>query len=186
MNCSYQYEPKSVVTQEYGGKTRFDININIVKKDDDSYAADLYSFWVNSGELSIEDVEKNPEQYIDYVTICEREKAKQKAQNIVDSIRENPIIPVPSLRDDAKINHRTADDVKLLGGYMLGGLDYFELASGEIVSLTQNDIANIMKDAAEWEVSLQKAKQEAWSKIDNAVSHTDIEDALKLFDTFKN
>lgn len=187
MKCNYLYEPKVVITQEYGDNIRYDININIVKNDDEeSYSADFYSFWVKKDELSLEEVEKNPEKYIDYVTLEEKKKAKEKAQKIVDKIRENPIIPVPSYREDAKINHRASDDIKLLGGYMMGGLEYFELASGEIVSLSQNDIAYMMKDAATWEVNLQKAKQQAWTQIDNAISHEEIENAYKLFDVFYN
>lgn len=187
--ANYDYKPEVVTTQVYNNKIKFDINLNIEEVKDGeqiSYTADLYSFWVPVGELDPDTVKENPELYTDYVSQSGKQAYKNKAQAIVDKIRENPVVEIPSFRENAYINHRPSDDVKLLGGIMLGGLPYFELADGEVVALTKENLEGIMQDVAAWEVELQKTKQEVWDTIERAASLNEILDAFNLFDKFKS
>lgn len=188
IKANYDYKPEAVITQVYNNKIKFDINLNIEEVKDGeqiSYTADLYSFWVPVGELDPGTVKENPELYADYVSKSGKQAYKSKAQAIVDKIRENPIVEIPSFRENAYINHRPSDDVKLLGGIMLGGLPYFELADGEVVELTKENLEGIMQDVAAWEVELQKIKQEVWDAIDKATSETEINEAFNLFAKFE-
>lgn len=189
IKANYDYKPEAVMTQEYNNKIKFDINLNIEEVKDGeqiSYTADLYSFWVPAGELDPDTVKENPELYTDYVSQSGKQAYKNKAQVVVDKIRENPVVEIPSFRENAYINHRPSDDVKLLGGVMLGGLPYFELADGEVVALTKENLEGIMQDVAAWEVELQKTKQEVWDTIESAMSINEILDAFNLFDKFKS
>lgn len=147
------------------------------------YLCDSNEFIIPAADLNKEAIISDPEAWLDYVPALKKEEAKATAQRMVDELRNGcPVVPVPSYRADAAVCHRPADDVKMLGGYMMGGLPYFELASGEVVSLTADDLAGIMRDVTQWEVAVQQAKQAAWAAIDAATTQDEINAALAALD----
>lgn len=180
----YTEKPEVLMLDKCFDKVNYTISINIepiLEEDKEGWQADTRSFWLPEGELDPETVKANPEQYLYYDV---KKAAKVTAQTLVDNLRNNyPVVPVPSFREGAAVCHRPADDVKMLGGVLKGGLPYFELASGEVVSLTQADLENIMEDVITWEVSIQTAKQTAWAAIEVATTQEAIDTALKDLET---
>lgn len=176
----YTEKPEVLMLDKCFDKVNYTISINIepiFEEDKEGWQADTRSFWLTKGELDPETVKANPEQYLYYDV---KKAAKVTAQTLVDNLRNNyPVVPVPSFREGAAVCHRPADDVKMLGGVLMGGLPYFELASGEVVSLTQADLENIMKDVTTWEISVQTAKQTAWATIEVATTQEAIDTAVK-------
>lgn len=176
----YTEKPEVLLLDKCFDKVNYTISINIepiFEEDKEEWQADTRSFWLPEGELDPETVKANPEQYLYYDV---KKAAKVTAQTLVDNLRNNyPVVPVPSFREGAAVCHRPADDVKMLGGVLMGGLPYFELASGEVVSLTQADLENIMKDVTTWEISVQTAKQTAWATIEVATTQEAIDTAVK-------
>lgn len=59
-----------------------------------------------------------------------------------------------------------------------GGLPYYELASGEVVSLSAADIQAIAIDITQAETLMQQGKQECWAAINAAKGQEDIDKAL--------
>lgn len=180
----YTEKPEVLMLDKCFDKVNYTISINIehiFEDDKEEWRADTRSFWLPEGELDPETVKANPEQYLYYDV---KKAAKVTAQTLVDNLRNNyPVVPVPSFREGAAVCHRPADDVKMLGGVLMGGLPYFELASGEVVSLTQADLENIMKDVTTWEISVQTAKQTAWATIEAATTQEAIDTAVKDLET---
>lgn len=180
----YTEKPEVLMLDKCFDKVNYTISINIepiLEEGKEGWQADTRSFWLPEGELDPETVKANPEQYLYYDV---KKAAKVTAQTLVDNLRNNyPVVPVPSFREGAAVCHRPADDVKMLGGVLMGGLPYFELASGEVVSLTQADLENIMKDVTTWEISVQTAKQTAWTTIEVATTQEAIDTALKDLET---
>lgn len=180
----YSEEPRTLLHETLGDFTHFTVATNIkqITEDNSSYwEADVNDFWERSSELPVSVVEANPEAFIDRANQLSDQRTDKKTiiQQIVDDLRSGcPIVPVPSFRQGAAVCHRPADDVKMLGGVMMGGLPYFELASGEIVSLTVEDLQNIMKDVTQWEIDLQQKKQACWSLLDAANTQEELDAAV--------
>lgn len=181
----YSEEPRTLLHETLGDFTHFTVATNIkqITEAGSSYwEADVNDFWERSSELPVSVVEADPEAFIDRANQLSDQRADKKTliQQIVDDLRSGcPIVPVPSYRPDAAVCHRPADDVKMLGGVMMGGLSYFELASGEIVSLTKEDLQNIMKDVTQWEIALQQKKQACWTLLDEANTQEELDAAVE-------
>ena len=179
----YSEQPEPVLVEAIKGYVHITVAVNIkqVESDPPAWEADTNRFWVPAGELDLDAVRQNPAAYLHRATHLSdaRAEAKATAQRMVDELRNGcPVVPVPSFRADAAVCHRPADDVKMLGGVLMGGLPYFELASGEVVSMTRGDLEGIMQDVTQWEVAVQQAKQAAWVAIDAATSQDEIDAAL--------
>ena len=199
----YTEKPLPVQYEAFGEFNHFTVAINIHEEVEEVAVADSTSessessdttkntsrwiatvndFWERASALSPEEVEANPEAFIDRANQLSDQRTDKKTliQQLVDDLRSGcPIVPVPSFREDAAVCHRPADDVKMLGGVMMGGLPYFELASGEIVSLTVEDLQNIMKDVTQWEIDLQQKKQACWSLLDAANTQEELDAAVE-------
>lgn len=179
----YSEQPVPVLVETIKGYVHITVAVNAtqVESDPPAWEADTNGFWCPVGELDLDEVRQNPAAYLTRATHLSdaRAEAKATAQRMVDELRNGcPVVPVPSFRTDAAVCHRPADDVKMLGGYLMGGLSYFELASGEVVSLTAENLGGIMQDVTAWEVAVQQAKQAAWEAIDSATSQAEIDAAL--------
>lgn len=198
----YTEKPLPVQHEAFGEFNHFTVAINIHEETEEESAAagevpsesegntrttkhwiaTVNDFWERASALSPEEVEANPEAFIDRANQLSDQRTDKKTliQKLVDDLRSGcPIVPVPSFREDAAVCHRPADDVKMLGGVMMGGLPYFELASGEIVSLTKEDLQNIMKDVTQWEIDLQQKKQTCWTLLDKANTQEELDAAVE-------
>ncbi len=190
----YTSEPEPVLIQrhtsldgvEHIGVT-VTANATMIEADPEQWEADTHHFWEEAGNLNLEDVVAHPEAYLHYMSVRTRSDAKTQAQGMLDKLRNGcPVVPVPSYRTGASVCNRASDKTFLMGGLLLGGLATFELADGEIVSLSVDDIKLIAADVAAAETRLQLAKQDCWMEIDGAGSWEDITDALARFEAVLN
>ncbi len=182
----YTQKPEPVLVQHQGRSIHVTIAAHAVPSgaEPELWQADINRFWVPEGELDLNALRENPAAWLHYVPLATRQAGKDRAQQMLDELRAGtPIVPVPSYRTGAAVCNRPADQVKLLGGLQLGGLSYYELASGEVVSLSEDDIKAIALDVTNAETRLQQAKQECWAAIDAATGQQDIEAALAGFET---
>ncbi len=148
------------------------------------WVVDENSFCEKEGDIDVDAVRANPEAYLHYVPSNIRQSAREKAQLMLDKLRNGcPIVPVPSYRGGAAVCNRAADQVKLVAGLAMGGLPYYELASGEIVTLSTGDIQSIAVDVAAAETAWQQAKQACWAAIDAAQGEEEVAAALAEFAT---
>lgn len=187
MSKTHYSEPPVPVLVDYAGtgekqKVEFTITINaemVEGEERTEWIADTRTFWLPAGELDTEAVRQNPAAYFSYVALADKQAARDKAQQMVDDLRNGrPVVPVPSFRAGAAVCNRTSDQMKLAGGLLMGGLEVYELADGELVQLTRENLQGILKDVAAWEVRVQMAKQTAWQAIDAATSEDDVKAAL--------
>ncbi len=186
----YNTPPPQVLITRHRDKVHVTITANATQVEaseegeQPQWQADTHSFWEIEGEIDLEAVRANPEAYLHYVPKATRETAREKAQLMLDKLREGcPIVPVPSYRGGAAVCNRPADQVKLVAGLAMGGLPYYELASGEVVSLSTGDIQSIAVDVAAAETAWQQGKQACWAAIDAAQGEDEVAAALAEFAT---
>ncbi len=152
------------------------------KGEHEVWVVDENVFSEKEGEIDLDAVRANPAAYLHYIPTATRQQGKDKAQAMLDALRNGcPVVPVPGYREGAAVCNRPADQVKLVAGLAMGGLPYYELASGEVVSLSVDDIMLIAADVAAAETRLQQAKQSCWAAIDAARGEDDIASALADF-----
>ena len=181
----YTKEPEPVLIQRHNGYIHVTVTANAtqVAQEPEQWEADTHEFWELEHELDVQDVVRQPAAYLSYMTVATRRGAKQQAQALLDKLRNGcPVVPVPSLYEGAAVCNRASDKVMLLGGLQMGGLPYFELASGDVVSLSMEQLQGIMHDVANAEVRLQQAKQQCWADIEAAGSRADICRAIEVFE----
>lgn len=174
---TYTEKPAPILIDRMRGMIHYTIALNAVQQDDGSWRADTRSFWLSERELDPNVVALAPEVYFWY---DKKKEYTTAAQALVDRLRSSrPVVPVPSFREGAAICHAPEDDTKLLAGVIMGGLPVFELASGELTTLTVDDIKAMMQDVAGWEYTVQDAKQRAWKRIKAAECEHDMADAVE-------
>lgn len=150
----------------------------------EGYEADTHEFWERADALDLEDVVAQPHAYLNYIPMGCREGAKLQAQGMLNKLRKGDfVVPVPSYREGAAVCNRAEDQSKIAIAYARGkGMAVFELADGEIVSLTHEDIEKIINDGEAAEIRLQQAKQACWAAIDETDNFAAITQILDDFD----
>lgn len=206
IKVSFSEEPPAVYSETVGINnqlTRFRIRTNIqseVKQEEmppeeeggdpvivevTTWTADEKELLLPNGELNKEDIEANPEAYVNYIPKATRDKSKQIIQVDLDAVRNGrPSVEVPTYRAGARVCHGRADDIFLLGGLQMGGLPFFEFADGSVEALTIADLQAILTDIATWETTLQQVKQQFWGRVEAAQSEeelTTIEEEFRQF-----
>lgn len=190
----YSEKPEPVLVQKFRDKVGITIALNpeeVESGEGDQrttqWVADTNDFWEMEDSINLEDVYAHPENYLYYLPAKEKRFFKDKAQAMLDALRNStPIVPVPSYREDAAVCNRPADQIKLIAGLTMGGLPYYELASGEVVNLSVTDLQAIAVDVTAAETTWQQAKQTCWAAIDAAGTEEEAVDALKaLCDVLK-
>ncbi len=186
----FTQQPTPVLVQHLRGHIHVSLALHARQINSDStpdWEADCHQFWEQEGVLDLADLQAQPEAYLHYIPRATRQAAKDQAQVMLDALRAaGPVVPVPSYRKGAVVCNRPADQVKLLAGLSMGSLPYYELASGEVVNLTAEDIKAIAVDVAAAETAWQQAKQACWQTIDTAEAEEDITTALANFSTLLN
>ncbi len=180
----YSQRPEALLLSPCGEMVRVTLTANARTSEDDAeqWEADTHEFWEKASELDLDALRANPSAWLNYVPVATRQEAKDKAQLMLDKLRAAcPVVPVPGYREGAAICNRSGDQVKLVAGLAMGGLPYYELADGEIVSLSAADIKSIAADVAAAETVWQQAKQQCWAAIDTAQNEEDIAVALADF-----
>lgn len=197
----YREKPDAVQTNKFLKNVKFTFVRNLieleVKEEKESkspfgllklppytWQGETRSFWLPEGELEPDVVAEYPEKYFWY---DKHKEYKAQAQKLLDDLRNGcPIVPVPSFKEGAAVCNRAADQTKLLAGLSMGGIEYYELASGEIVNLSLEDIKAIAKDIAAAEMTWQRAKQECWAAITAANYEEEMREAVSnLEETLK-
>ncbi len=135
-------------------------------------------------DLDMDALTAHPENYLHYLPVHYKEVKKQEAQNMLDELRNGcPVVPVPSFREDAAIFNRAGDQSKFAGALARGlGLPGYELASGEMVALTHEQMQAIYDDVAAAEIAWQVGKQTCWAAIDAATNEQAVKDALAAYE----
>ncbi len=180
----YTQQPPPVLIQQHGAYVHITVAANATQTgtEPEEWETDTHAFWEQKGELNLADLRAHPEAYLHYIPRATRQAAKDKAQQMLDTLRTAcPVVPVPSYREGAAVCNRPADQVKLVAGLAMGGLPYYELASGEVVALSEADIKAIAVDVTAAETRWQQAKQACWAAIDAAGSTADMDAALAAF-----
>ncbi len=184
----YTTSPEPVLIQHHGQMIQITLALHAqavsptTEQPCEQWEADTHQFWEEADRLDLEALRTNPEAYLHYIPHATRQAAKDRAQQLLDTLRDScPVVPVPSFREGASVCNRPADQVKLVAGLAMGGLPYYELANGEIVNLSEADIQSIATDITAAETTWQQAKQQCWAAIDSAQSNEDISTALAGF-----
>ncbi len=184
----YARKPEPLLIQHQSGYVHVELALNPVELPPDSetepatWEADTHEFWEQEGVLDLDALRAQPEAYLHYIPHATRQVAKDRAQQMLDTLRSgNPVVPVPSYRAGAAVCNRPADQVKLVAGLAMGGLPYYELANGDVVNLSEDDIKAIAADVAKAETAWQQAKQQCWQNIEAAEGANGIEKAIEEF-----
>ncbi len=146
------------------------------------WVVDENAFSEKEGVLELDAVLANPAAFLQYFSVEFRGGKKKEAQDALDALRDScPIVPVPNYREGATVCNRPRDQIFLLEGARRGGLPAYELANGEMVSLTAADIDAIAADVAAAEMSWQLGKQACWRAIDEAHSEAEMDSAIASY-----
>lgn len=181
----YSEEPEPVLVQSHAGWIKITVACNAVQTGDDpvQWEADVHTFWEAADAIDVASVVADPEAYLHYIPRQVRASYRQKAQGLLDAWRQGrPVVPVPSFREGAAVLCRTEDKAMFSAAMARGrGLPAYELADGEIVALTHEQMQAIYDDVESAEIAAQTGKQIAWAAIDSADSTEAMEEALDGF-----
>ncbi len=153
--------------------------------DTQNWLVDENIYWERVCDLDVDDLTAHPENYLHYLPVHYKEARKQEAQDMLDKLRNNgSVVPVPSFRADAAVYNRTSDKAMFSAALARGnGLPGYELASGEMVALTHEQMQAIYDDVAAAEIAWQVGKQTCWAAIDAATNEQAVKDALAAYKT---
>ncbi len=180
----YSQRPRSLHVEHHRGFVLVTVTANAVPVAGapGQWEADSHRFWESAGELDWAALRANPAAFLHYVTSATRREAQRQARLMLERHRDSsPRVPVPSYRQGTAVTNSLAEQLRLLAGTVLGGLSHYELADGEVVQLSANELRAILADIAAEESRLLLARQRCLETIENAPRQELIEAALADF-----
>ncbi len=167
--------PPPVLCHCHGSHVRVQIHLS---------EAEHHTFRESTTEIDLAELRTHPRRYLRYVPQPTRRRACEQAELLLRKLRAgNPVVPVPSYREGVAVCKRAEDEVALLSGLALGGLTAFELAGGERVTLSADEIRAILHDLCAADTHWQQALVQCQSTISAAPDDATIATALAEFAT---
>ncbi len=175
--------PPTIITQQQGDYIHVSLALH-ARLVAGRWEAERHAFWEAADVLDLADLEAQPGHYLHYIPLGTRREAQEQARLMLEKLRgSNPVVPVPGYGSEAAVCLRPAEQLQLLTGLALGGLPGFELADGQTVSLTPEELRAILQELTTAEILWKQALHQCCATIEAARSEEDIACALADFAT---